>query len=208
MSAMPRLAATIASLLVLAAVAHAQGAELAGAALAKALRHGGYVLVIRHAASPAAPPSAADADPGNPGHERQLDAGGRAAAAAMGAAIKALHISIGQVWSSPTYRALETARLASLPTPVASPELGDNGQSMSAATTDQSAWLKARAADRPRQGTDNILITHQPNIAAAFGDAAKGLGDGEALVFQPGGKGRAVLVAHIPMADWPKLAGG
>jgi phosphohistidine phosphatase SixA len=186
----------------------AGAAELQGPALTKALQRGGYVLVMRHAASPAAPPSAAEADPGNPQQERQLDAEGKAAATAMGAAVRKLHLRIGRVWSSPTYRALETARLAELPQPTAAAELGDHGQSMSAATGDQSAWLKAKAAERPRAGVDNVLITHMPNIAAAFGDAAKGLGDGEALVFQPDGKGHAELVARIPMADWPKLAGG
>jgi len=35
----------------------------------------------------------------------------------MGAAIKALHIPIGEVWSEPDiFAALETARLAALPT--------------------------------------------------------------------------------------------
>ena len=204
-----RLHRTLLSLAMAALLAGSAGAaELQGAALARALQHGGYVLVMRHAASPTALPTPAEADPGNPNRERQLDAAGKAAATAMGAAMRSLHLRIGRVWSSPTYRALETARLAGLPQSTAAPELGDHGQSMSAATSDQSAWLTSKAAERPPAGADNILITHQPNIAAAFGDAAKGLGDGEALVFQPDRKGRAVLVAHIPMADWPKLAGG
>ena len=161
---------------------------------------------MRHAASPPAPPSAAEADPGNPNRERQLDASGRAAATAMGVAIRRLHIPIGQVWSSPTYRALETARLAGLPPPVTAPELGDHGLSMSAATSGQSEWLKAKSAERPRQGTDTVLITHQPNIAAAFGQAAVGLRDGEALVFRPLAPGRAELVGKVPMTEWPALA--
>ena len=187
----------------------AAGAQmLSGPSLAKALQGGGYVLVMRHAASPMTPPSAAEADPGNPNHERQLDASGKTAAVAMGAAIGKLHIRIGKVWSSPTYRALETARLAGLPKPRSAPELGDHGQSMTAAAADQSTWLKAKAAERPRAGTDNILITHFPNIAAAFGQAAQGLGDGEALVLEPDGKRQATLVARIPMTEWPKLSGG
>ncbi len=177
-----------------------------GAALARALQHGGYVLVMRHASSPPASPSAAEADPGNPDRQRQLDATGKAAAVAMGAAIHRLHIHVGQVWSSPTYRARQTARLAGWPTPMTAPELGDHGQSMSASTGQQAAWLRAKAAERPRPGTDVVLITHQPNIAAAFGQDAAGLGDGEALVFKPEGGGREELVGRIPMGDWPTLA--
>ncbi|HEY5410733.1 MAG TPA: hypothetical protein VIJ94_08390 [Caulobacteraceae bacterium] len=195
-------------LLALAACASAHAADLAGAALARALQHGGYVLVMRHASSPATAPSAAEADPGNLDRERQLDAKGKAAAAAMGVAIRRLHIRVGRVWSSPTYRALETARLAGLPSPMAAPELGDHGQSMSSATGEQSAWLKIRAATQPRQGTDAFLITHQPNIAAAFGQDAADLGDGEALVFKPEGRGREKLVGRIPMPAWPALAAG
>lgn len=178
------------------------------AGLTPALRKGGYVLVMRHASSPPAPPSAAAADPANADHERQLDDAGKASAEAMGAAIRRLHIRIGRVWSSPTFRALETARLAGLPSPTAAPELGDHGQSMAAATGDQSAWLRAKASERPQTGTDTIVITHQPNIAAAFGQAASRLGDGEALVFRPLGHGRERLVARLPMSDWPRLPAG
>jgi phosphohistidine phosphatase SixA len=188
------------------AIGHA--AELSGAALARALQHGGYVLVMRHASAPTAPPSAAEADPGNPDRQRQLDGAGKAAATAMGNAIRKLNMRVGRVWSSPTYRALETARLAGLPPPKTAPELGDRGRSMSAATGEQSAWLRTKTGERPRSGTDSILITHQPNIAAAFGQDAQGLGDGEALVFKPTADGESTLVARIPMADWPRLAGG
>ena len=204
---MPKAFATTLCLLAAAVSGPAKAAAISGPALAKALHRGGYVLVMRHAASPMTPPGAAEADPANPRHERQLDAAGKAAASGMGAAIRTLHIRIGRVWSSPTYRALETARLAGLPTPTTAAELGDRGQSMSAAADDQSAWLKAKAGEPPQPGTDDVLITHMPNIAAAFGEAAKGLGDGEALVFEPDRTGHAELVARIPMADWPKLAG-
>ena len=37
------------------------------------LRHGGYVLVMRHASSPANPPDKSAADPENVALERQLD---------------------------------------------------------------------------------------------------------------------------------------
>jgi phosphohistidine phosphatase SixA len=190
---------------VMALAAGARAGTLSGPQLVKALQGGGLVLVMRHASSPMTPPSAADADPGNPGRERQLDDNGRRTAAAMGQAIRALHIRIGQVWSSPTYRALQTARLAGLPKPVTAPELGDHGASMSAATNDQSAWLQAKAAEAPRRGTDTVIVTHFPNISAAFGQEAKGLSDGEALVFRASG-GSAELVGRIRIEDWPSLA--
>ena len=45
-----------------------------------------------------------------------------------------LRIPIGDVLSSPTYRALETVRLGQFTTPQISAELGDNGQSMQGGT--------------------------------------------------------------------------
>src|SRR5687768_15221725 len=72
------------------------------------LRSGGYVLVMRHAHSPRELPDAASAQPDNVNLERQLDAEGRAAAKAMGIAVRDLEIPIGQILTSPTFRALET----------------------------------------------------------------------------------------------------
>jgi hypothetical protein len=85
------------------------------------------------------------------------------------------------------------------------PELGDGGVSMQAAGAVQASWLKAKTADTPKPGTDTFVVTHYPNVAAAFNGEASGLGDGEALVFHPSGGG-AELVGRIKIEDWPALA--
>jgi phosphohistidine phosphatase SixA len=183
--------------------------SLSGPALAKALQSGGYVLVMRHASSPQERPDPSIAEPDNPRRERQLDAAGKAAAAAMGAAIKTLRIPVGEVLVSTAYRALETARLAGLDAPSPNILLADGGKSMQDTADDRrSAWLRDEAAKPPSAGADRFLITHLPNIAGAFGDAAQGIADGEALVFHPDGKGGAALVGRIKVDDWPKLAAG
>src|ERR1039457_3284734 len=94
------------SLLLLAGGVNAQ--TLSGDALVKALRQGGYVIVMRHASSPREVPDKQTANPDNLKPERQLDEIGRTTAAAMGKALRDLKIPIGEVYSSPTYRALET----------------------------------------------------------------------------------------------------
>lgn len=179
---------------------------LEGPALARALQAGGYVIVMRHASSPQAPPTSEHADPGNLRHERQLDAAGRTSAAAMGQAMRAMHIRIGEVWSSPTFRALETVRLAGLRQPTTAPELGDQGHSMQAVSADEGAWLRARVDQPPKPGTDTLIVTHSPNLTAAFGQAAAGMTDGEGLVLQPDSAGPAKLVARIGIEDWASLA--
>lgn len=177
-----------------------------GAALVHALQAGGYVIVMRHAHAPATPPPEAQADAANVAHERQLDQAGRASAAAMGAALRRLRIPVGRVWSSPTYRARQTVQLAGLPKAQLAPELGDMGQSMQAAAADQGAWLRGKASDQPAAKTNTVIVTHQPNIAAAFGDVAKGVGDGGALVFRPARGKLPLLVGKLAIEDWPKLA--
>jgi phosphohistidine phosphatase SixA len=177
---------------------------LDGNALVSALRRGGYVLVMRHASSPTDPPTKADANHDNTALERQLDEQGRATAVAMGNALRRLQIPIGEVLTSPTYRARETARLARLPHPQPRPELGDGGRSMAGVASSQAIWLKEHVRNHPR-GKNTILITHLPNISAAFPEWARGLSDGEALVLQQHGSDGATLVARVKIEDWPRL---
>jgi phosphohistidine phosphatase SixA len=192
----------ILTLLLMAPQAPAQ--TLSGEALVNALRQGGYVLVMRHASSPREAPARQTANADNVKLERQLDDNGRATAIAMGKALRDLKIPIGDVLASPTYRALETIRLAELPRPRAQDELGDGGQSMQAVVDAQSAWLKKKVTELPK-GTNTILVTHLPNIAGAFPQWASDLSDGEALVFGSDGKGGATLAARIKIEQWPKM---
>jgi phosphohistidine phosphatase SixA len=180
---------------------------LSGTQLIGSLAHGGYVILMRHANSPGTPPDAAQAQPDNPKHERQLDESGRASARSMGDAFRRLRIPVGEVLSSPTYRALETARLAQFPTPQTFDELGDAGKSMSQdAAGTRGAWLRSRVAQVPERGENTIIITHYPNIMEAFPDDAKDLSEGEALIFRPNGHGAALLVRRIKIETWPTQA--
>src|ERR1700685_2319878 len=88
-----------------------------GEALVKALQQGGYIIAMRHASSPREVPGKETAKPDNVNPERQLDAEGRASATAMGKALRDLKIPIGDVFTSPTYRALETIRYAQFGAP-------------------------------------------------------------------------------------------
>ncbi|HEU4634627.1 MAG TPA: histidine phosphatase family protein [Edaphobacter sp.] len=191
--------------IVLAFGVTAGGAQsLSGAKLVGALQHGGYVIVMRHAHSPIQPPDKSAAESGNTKGERQLDDRGKADAKEMGDALRRLKIPIGEVLSSPTYRAQETARYAKLPEPRAVPELGENGASMQGVTTEQAEWLRRRVKEFPK-GTNTLLVTHSPNLKAAFPQEASDLADGEALIFGPDGRGGAALIGRVKIEDWNKL---
>ena len=189
----------------LGAYAHAE--MLSGKPLVEALKKGGYVLIMRHASSPMTLPTKTTADPGNDGLERQLDQKGKAAAEGMGKAIRALDIPLVDAISSPAFRARETARLAGFSKIMTFRELGEGEKGMHAKIGDKQAeWLRKRAEELPPKGTDTLVVTHTPNIKAAFGDKAEGIASGEALIFRPDGKGQTTLVARIKIWDWPALA--
>lgn len=194
----------VAALAVVMAPDGAIAQMLDGSMLVAALRKGGHVIVMRHARSPGQPPAGSALHPDNVGGERQLDEAGRAAATAMGDAIRELRVPIGDVLTSPTFRARETARYAGFANGHAYDELGDGGASMKQADDARAEWLRRKAGERPAAGANTLIVTHQPNIARAFPDAAN-VAEGEALVFEPDGKGNARLVARVPIDRWSSL---
>jgi phosphohistidine phosphatase SixA len=191
------------TLLILAYAAFSQAPQTTTTDLVGALRTGGYVIVMRHASSPREAPDKTAANPDNIKLERQLDETGRSSAIAMGKAIRELKIPIGEVFSSPTYRAMETVRLAQLPNPHPQAELGDGGQSMQAATDAQATWLRDTVS-RARAGTNILVVTHMPNLTRAFPEWGA-VADGEAIVLKPDGKGSATVVGRITIEEWPRL---
>jgi phosphohistidine phosphatase SixA len=206
--AIRRLALRVLLLSVLTAVVVVHGDEsLSKTDLVAALQRGGYVILMRHASSPRTAPDAAHSNADNTQHERQLDEQGQASALAMGNAFRRLKIPIGEVLSSPTYRALETVKLAQLGQASTYAQLGDSGQSMLVDTSGaRAAWLKAKAAETPVPGTNTVVVTHFPNITEAYSQAAAGLADGEALVLHPDGRGGAPIVARVKIDEWASLA--
>jgi phosphohistidine phosphatase SixA len=117
----------------------------------------------------------------------------------MGRALRDLKIPVREVLTSPTYRALETVRLAQLANSRSNAELGDGGQSMQGVTDAQATWLRERVTQLPA-GTNTIIVTHMPNISRAF-PAWGAVEDGEAVVVGAGGR----VVGRIKIEEWPRL---
>ena len=197
MARLRRLIGLAAAACVVVATLHAQ--TLSGPALIKSLQAGGHVIVMRHASSPRDVPP--NPNPDNVPPERQLDEKGRTSATAMGDTLRRLKIPIGEVMTSPTYRARETARLVRLPNPRPATELGEGSGTMQAVSSAQTEWLQKRVKEFPR-GTNTVLVTHVPNITAAFPDQTPAAAEGEAFVFGPDGKGGARLVGRIKIEEW------
>ena len=125
----------------------------------------------------------------------------------MGEAFRRLKIPIGKVLSSPTYRALETVKLAKLGQPTTFLELAQSVQGVSADNTGtRAAWLRAKTAERPAAGTNTLIVTHYPNIAEAFPQEAEGLAEGEALILHPDKGDRTSVMTSIKIDEWASLA--
>lgn len=178
------------------------------------LKQGGYVLVLRHGATDE---SQKDVYPfvfDDMKKQRQLSDQGRKVARDMGAAIKMLGIPIGQIYSSKLNRAIETGSLVSSAhiTPVN--ELTDSGAgSASAMANPNGANTKIGNAIRalvnkpPATGTNNLLVTHKPNIADAFGKELADVKEAETLIYQPNPSGPPTLVGRVQASEWLVQAG-
>lgn len=186
-------------LLALAAMPAAQAQSAEETSLLDALRAGGKVIVMRHANSPRQEPDAASANPDNPSRERQLDAEGVQATQAMGETLRELRIPVDSILSSPTYRARQTAELLGFGAAEPREELGNEG--MAAAGEQNVAWLREQVRQAPAAG-NRLLITHGPNLSAAFPEHSQGMGEGEALVFDPG---QEAPLGRLTMQAWAEL---
>ena len=173
--------------------------------LATDLKHGGYVIVLRHGATNQ---NQADTDPfhlENISSQRLLSAQGRQDAEAVGNAFRKLGIPLGKVYSSQFNRATETAKLVSGKDVTTTPDLTEGGLVVSPAENARRAKaLRTFATTAPEAGVNTLIVTHKPNILDAFGADWFNSKEGEASVFKPDGSNNLVLVARVQAADWIK----
>jgi hypothetical protein len=165
---------------------------LAGASevdLATRLQRGGHVLLLRHAHAPGFgdPPGFQLDDCAT---QRNLDASGRAQAAAIGEWLRRQGVLEARVFSSQWCRSLETARALNFgpatPLPALNSFFEREQDRMSSLVA-----LNAFFARQPADGPLIILVTHFVNIQAVAGSSV-GSGEGVLLQLQAGEAPRVV----------------
>ena len=175
--------------------------QLKGPALVAALRGGGYVLYFRHTATDFSQNDEMMTDHEDCAHQRNLIDRGRADARAIGAAVSALRIPIGDVLASPFCRTIETAQLIfGRATASAALRGGPSGTE----TPGQYAALRALLSSTVPRGTNLVLVAHGNPYRAIFGGAY--LAEGEVAVIEPRGKDGFLVVARVPQEEWTRLA--
>jgi phosphohistidine phosphatase SixA len=174
--------------------------------IAQALRAGGLVIVVRHGATF---PDRADIDPlnfDNIAAQRNLNDKGKALAKAFGDALRQARIPVGKVYTSKYNRAYETAVLAGFTDIEKTADLTEGGLIVSPNENNRRAEaFRKMLAAAPKDHTNTILITHQPNIVAALGKDWFDVKEGEASIFRPADGGYK-LVARVQMDEWPRIA--
>ena len=191
----------------LAALLPGSASAQSDSALISSLRAGGNVIVLRHGATNADQADTNPLDPNDRAHQRQLNDAGRAAAKAMGEALRTLKVPVGQVVTSTFYRAVETGTLLGFGEVKSTSDITEGGLVVSPNENNRrAAAMKKLAATAPPAGTNVILVTHKPNILDAFGKDWFDVREGEASIFKPDGKGGFTLVGRVQAADWTRLA--
>ena len=174
--------------------------------IVKALRAGGFVIVVRHGATF---PDQADTDPlnfDNIAAQRNLNDKGKALAKAFGDAIRQAGVSVGKVYTSKYNRAYETAVIAGFKDIEKTADITEGGLVVSPNENNRrvDAFHKLLGT-APTPGTNTILITHKPNIVDALGKDWFDVREGEATIFRPE-NGSYKLIARVQMEEWPHMA--
>ena len=174
--------------------------------IVKALRAGGFVIVVRHGATF---PDQADTDPlnfDNIAAQRNLNDKGKALAKAFGNAIRQAGVSVGRVYTSKYNRAYETAAIAGFNDIEKTADITEGGLVVSPNENNRrvDAFHKLLGT-APTPGTNTILITHKPNIVDALGKDWFDVREGEATIFRPENSSYK-LIARVQMEDWPHMA--
>ena len=175
-----------------------QTAELRGEELMKALRSGGYTVLLRHARTDRSVQEPMGAVPAERSAQRNLSANGVRDATLMGVVFRKYGIPFGEIVSSPMFRARETAEFAAGP-PTITMAL------RVIPSTDEQAALVAMA---PNPNTNRLLVTHHFVIERHVPGIGPGeIAESEAAIVKPTGDGRVTLVGRITLGDWESLAG-
>lgn len=171
---------------------------LDGVSLVDALRGGGFVILLQHAATGPSTSGASAENIMDCNTQRLLNDLGRSDARAIGRAFFTLDIPVGQVFSGATCRARETALLAFGNTQITS-ELTGYPYALSEVRIQA---LRDQLAELPPAGANTVLVADGANIAEAAGIA---LEEGETAVFSPHGAEGYTLEALVTPADWALL---
>ena len=179
----------------------AEQARLGPLELVEALREGGYVVYVRHAATDRSREDDPAVDLDDCATQRNLSGAGREQARAIGAAFRALEIPLGRVAASEYCRTRETAELA-FGAFEDEPDLTGFPEESDPTYDERVRRTKELLATPPADGENTILVAHIKNLEESV---SRSIDEGELAVFEPLGGMRSRYRGQIPASLWPDL---
>jgi len=166
-----------------------------GEELWRRLREGGYVVLMRHAATVPGVGDPENFKLGVCATQRNLSDRGREDARRIGTAFRERHVPVSQVLSSRWCRCVDTAQLAfgrARPESMVDSMFNDDDAARQAKVRALRAYLSAR-----KEAGNLVLVTHDINIRVLVGES---LAQGEMVVAlaQPDGTLKSVGVLPLP----------
>ncbi len=162
------------------------------------LVEGGVTLYVRHAATDHTQSDRDDDALADCSKQRNLTDEGRAQARAIGESLRAMHVRIGEVLSSPYCRTLETARLIAGHATASREVLGH----MTPGGAPDYSSLETILATPPESGTVRIVVAHGNQFLALAGPPE--LAEGEAALVRGDGTRWKTLMRIAP-SRWAGL---
>jgi phosphohistidine phosphatase SixA len=172
---------------------------LTGSALVEALKKGGVTLYFRHGATESQQADRKDVAFDDCDNQRNLSERGRTESRAIGAAMSALGLPVGEVLASPYCRTMETARLMTGRATASRAVLG----MMTTTGKPDYSQLDEILATPPAPGTIRVIASHGNPLHALAGDPE--LAEGEVAVVRGDGKVWKI-VARFGAAGWAELS--
>jgi phosphohistidine phosphatase SixA len=172
--------------------------------LVENLQRGGYIIYFRHGATDN---SQTDSDPYNLENcetQRNLNEAGRNQAAMIGMQVRALHIPVGQVWTSPYCRAREFGQLMLGLVDIEPTLVFYEAYPREEWPANIEAFRRVLSAATPPPGANLIMVSHSPNIRDAAQVDLPVEGGAAILSPTPGGPPR--LVARVLPTEWATFA--
>jgi phosphohistidine phosphatase SixA len=162
----------------------------------EAARNGGITIVCRHAITDPSHNEREPVDYRNPATQRRLSAEGERQSEAMGHALQALGIPIGEVVASPMQRARRMAELMFGRVSIDS-IWHTNGSKYGGPPLEQ----RRRVLSTPVSGGNRIIISHIGTIASVLPSVEGDLREGDCVVVRPR-EASFELVGIVPWRAW------
>jgi phosphohistidine phosphatase SixA len=177
----------------------AQEATMEPQKLVGLLREGGYVILVRHAASDSSQKDAENILLNDCRTQRNLSRQGRIDARTIGQSFDQLQIPVSKVLSSPYCRTMDTGRLV-----FAQVERSNELNYVKDTEEEKrrgASLLTPLLSTVPISGFNTVLITHSTNIQATLGFVPA---EGEAIIFKPEGNSYK-QIGRIRTQQWNEI---